>query len=130
MNQAVQRAQFHAKLRWVGVPLLLSGLLLLGYAGFQSLIGGSGWTVAFSVFGAALSLASFGANQDATMAYAFAGRDEGLPPSLREELQEELERDRNGVVSARPTPKLAMAIPVVAICVQLWVAWRLFGGVA
>ena len=130
MSEDVQRALFHARLRWVGAPLLCTAVCLLGYAIYQSLVGGSGWTVAFSVFGAALSLASFGANQDATMAYAFAGRDEGLPPSLREELQEELERDRNGVVSARPTPKLAMAILVVAICVQLWVAWRLFGGVA
>ena len=128
MNQAVQRAQFHAKLRWVGVPLLLSGLSLLGFAVFRALVGGSGWTVAFSVFGAALSLASFGANHDATMAYAFEGRGDGLPPNLREELDEELERDRNGVVSARPTPKLGMAIPVVALCVQAWVAWRLFGG--
>ncbi len=130
MNDSVQRAQFHAKLRWVGAPLLLSGLLLLGYAIFQSLVGGSGWTVAFSLFGAALSLASFGANHDATMAYAFAGREEGLPSNLRDELDEELERDRNGVVGARPTPKLGMAIPIVAICVQLWVAWRLFGGLA
>ncbi len=129
MNQAVQRAQFHAKLRWVGAPLLLSGLALLGYAIFRALVGGSGWTVAFSVFGAALSLASFGANHDAAMAYAFEGRDGGLTPNLREELDEELERDRNGVVGARPTPKLAMTIPVVAVCVQLWVAWRLFGGV-
>ncbi len=129
MNQAVQRAQFHAKLRWVGAPLLLSGLTLVGYAGFRALVGGSGWTVAFSVFGAALSLASFGANHDTAMSYAFAGRDGGLSSNMREELDEELERDRNGVVGARPTPKLGMGIPLVAVCVQLWVAWRLFGGV-
>ncbi len=130
MSQAVQNAQFHAKLRWVGAPLLLSGLLLFLTAVYQALVGGSGWTAAFSFFGAAMSLASFGANHDATMAYAFEGRGQGLPPNLRDELEEELERDRNGVVSARPTPKLAKVIPVIALCVQVWVAWRLFGGSA
>ena len=128
MNQLAQQAQFHAKLRWVGAPLLLSGVLLLCTAVFRALIGGSGWTAAFSFFGAALALASFGANHDATMAYAFEGRGQGLSPSLREELEEELERDRDGVVGSRPTPKLAMVIPVIAVCVQAWVAWRLFGG--
>ena len=130
MSEDVQRALFHARLRWVGAPLLCTAVCLLGYAIYQSLVGGSGWTVAFSVFATAISLASFGANQDATMAYAFAGRGAGLPVHLRDELEEELERDRDGVVSARPTPKLGVAIPVVAILVQVWVAWRLFGGPA
>ena len=130
MNRDVQRALFHSRLRWVGAPLLLTALCLLGYAMYQAAVGGSGWTVAFAIFGTALSLASFGANQDTAMAYSFVGRGAGLPVHLRDELEEELERDRDGVVGARPTPKLGIAIPLVAIVVQLWVAWRLFGGPA
>ena len=128
MSQDIQRAVFHSRLRWIGAPLLLTAVCLLGYALFQAMVGGSGWTVAFAVFATAISLASFGANQDATMAYAFAGRGAGLPASLRDELEEELERDRDGVVGARPTPKLGIAIPFLAVLVQVWVAWRLFGG--
>ena len=130
MSQDIQRAVFHSRLRWIGAPLLFTAVCLLGYALFQSMVGGSGWTVAFAVFATAISLASFGANQDATMAYAFAGRGAGLPVSLRDELEEELERDRDGVVGARPAPKLGIVIPIIAVLVQLWVAWRLFGGAA
>ena len=53
-----------------------------------------------------------GANQDATMAYAFAGRGAGLPVSLRDELEEELERDLEVYVDSwaklngRPTQRM------------------------
>lgn len=130
MSQDVQRANFHARLRWVGAPLMLSALVLFCYAAFRFMIGGSGWTVAFAVFGTALSLASFGANHDATMAYAFAGRGDGLPANIRDELEEELERDRDGVLGVVATPKIGMVMPALALLVQVWVAWRLFGGPA
>ena len=130
MSEHVQRANFHARLRWVGVPLMLTAIVLFGYAAFRLMIGGSGWTVAFSVFGTALSLASFGANHDATMAYAFLGRGDGLPANIRDELEQELERDRDGVIGVVATPKIGMFMPFLAVMVQVWVAWRLFGGPA
>lgn len=128
MSIHVNHAVRHSRLRWVGAPLLLSGVGLLGYAVFRSLVGGSGWTVAFAAFGTGMALAAFGANHDAAMGYAFAGRDEGLPPDLKSELDDELERDRDGVISVRPVPTVGMVMPFVALFVQLWVAWRLFGG--
>ena len=44
-----------------------------------------------------------------------------------EELAEELDADRNNVLSLRPAPKVAMTIPWVAVAVQGWVFFRLFG---
>ena len=130
MSEDVKRAIFHARLRWIGAPLLMSAVVMLGYAIYRSMVGGSGWTVAFSIFAFAVSLASFGANHDATMSYAFSGRGDGLPTNLRDELEEELERDRDGVVGARPAPKIGIVMPMVAVLAQVWVAWRLFGGAA
>ena len=101
---------------------------MLGYAAFRAMVGGSGWTVAFAAFGVGMALAAFGANHDSAMAYAFAGRGDGLPPELKTELEEELDRDRDGVIDVRPAPKVGMVMPVIALSVQLWVAWRLFGG--
>ena len=127
MSGTVSKAVRHARLRWTGAPLLLSGVVLLGYAIFGSLTGGSGWNVAFSVFGTCLGLASFGANHDAAMAFAFSGRDDGLPHALNEELQEELERDREGVIEISPAPKIGFFMPFIAVGVQVWVGMRLFG---
>jgi hypothetical protein len=107
--------------------LLLTGIALLGTAIYQSFFGGSVWTAALGAFGTGLGLASFGANHDAAIAYAFQGREDSLPRSLKEELTEELDADRNSVLSLRPAPKVAMAIPWVAVGVQGWVFFRLFG---
>ncbi len=127
MSDIVKKAERHARLRWIGAPLLMSGVALLCYAIFGALTGGSGWNVAFALFGTSLGLASFGANHDAAMAFAFAGREEGLSHSLTEELQKEIERDRDGIVAIRPTPRIGLFMPLVAIGVQSWVGLRLFG---
>jgi hypothetical protein len=111
MSDIVKKAERHARLRWIGAPLLMSGVALLCYAIFGSLTGGSGWNVAFALFGTSLGLASFGANHDAAMSFAFTAREDGLPHHLTEELQRELERDRDGVVSIRPTPKIGLFMP-------------------
>ena len=127
MTSLAKSAVRHARLRWVGAPLLLTGVALLGTAIYQSLLGGSVWTAALGAFGTGLGLASFGANHDAAIAYAFQGRESALPRALKEELAEELDADRNNVLSLRPAPKVAMTIPWVAVAVQGWVFFRLFG---
>ena len=130
MTDDVARANRHARLRWVGAPLLLSGVSLIAYAVYGWLTGGSGWTVAASFFGTGLALASFGANHDAAMGYALLAQDAGLPPTLQDELEAELVRDRAGVMKVRPAPTIGMVMPVVAIGVQTFVLWRLLAGIA
>lgn len=130
MTEDVARATRHARLRWVGAPLLLSGLSLIGYAVYGWLTGGSGWTVAAACFGTGLALASFGANHDTAMGYALLAQDGGLPPSIKDELEAELLRDRPGVMKMRPAPIVGMVMPVVAVGVQLFVLWRLVAGIA
>jgi hypothetical protein len=130
MSEHSVAAVRHSRLRWLGAPLLLTGAVLLIGAVYGSLTGGSLLTVGLAMFGCGLSLAAFGANHDTAMALAFAGREEGLPESLAEELDEELERDREGIVHGRPTPTVGMVMPVVAVAVQVWVAYRLYGPIA
>lgn len=127
----VAAARRHAALRWVGAPLLVTGLFgllsaLLGLAG-----GGPGLNVMLGLFGTGMALASFGANNDTALALALRARDSGterLSPQLEAELNEELERDRKGVLELKASPTVAMVLPVVATAVQAGLAWRLFGG--
>ncbi len=125
MSEDVVRAIRHARLRWVGAPLLLSGVSLIGYAVYGWLTGGSGWTTGAACFGTGLALASFGANHDAAMGYALLAQDAGLPQSLQDELEAELVRDRPGVMNVRPAPTVGMIMPFLAVGVQVFVLWRL-----
>ena len=131
VNADAQHASFHARLRWVGAPLLLSGFVVLMWA--LSLIGrgGSLVTVMFGLFGCGMSLASFGANHDTAMALAIRSRvggEDDLPLALAKEVAEEMEVDRAAMMSLRPSPRIAMVLPLVALMVQSFVFWRLFTG--
>ncbi len=125
-SAALSSAKRHATLRWAGAPLLLSGigLLLAAFAGLAS--GGSGWNLAMGFFGTGLGLASFGSNHDAAIAYLQQADRAALPKNLAEELDEELERDRAGTMALKPVPAVAMILPMVAVGVQGFLAWRLF----
>lgn len=122
-------ARRHATWRWSGAPLLLSGGLLLLAALVGVIQGGSGFTVMLGLFGCGLSLASFGANHEASIASALRARQEGaaLPDRIARDLDEELARDRGGTLGLRASPRIALALPFVAVMVQSGVAWRLFG---
>lgn len=130
MTEGAARAVRHARLRWIGAPLLLTGLGLLIGAIYAALTAGSLLTVGLGMFGCGLALAAFGANHDTAMAMAFTNREGGLPESLSQELDEELERDREGIVHGRPAPRIGMVIPLIAVGIQLWVAYRLYGPLA
>lgn len=122
-------ARRHAAWRWSGAPLLISGVLLLLAAVVGALNGQSGFTVMLGLFGCGLSLASFGANHEAAVAHALRVRNAGgsLPERLAADLDEELERDRSGTLGIRPSPRVALMLPLAAALVQSGVAWRLLG---
>jgi hypothetical protein len=125
MSVLADRAARHARLRWIGAPLLVTGIGLAGWAVYLSLGGGTWWNVGLGMLGAGLSLATFGANHDTAMALAFRARDEGLGEKLRAELEKELARDRDEVIDLKPSPKVGMVMPVVALALQAWVCTRL-----
>ena len=118
----------HARLRWIGAPLLVTGALLLVLAFLQMVAGGSGWVVMLGCFGFGTALASFGANHDTALAHAVRVRtDTKLPVSLRDELDAELARDRNEVMGLRPSVIAGMVVPAICVAAQSYVAWRLLG---
>ncbi len=127
MSRVVSDAVLHAKLRWLGAPLLLTGVGLLGKAIYDAFFLGPLWLAAVAALGAGLALASFGANHDTAMGLAYQGREAGLPLDLKDELDAELERDREGVLALRPTPTIAKCIPFVAVCIQVFVGAKVFG---
>jgi hypothetical protein len=123
-----RRAVLHARVRWTGAPLLLTGAVALVWAVLQVVRGG--WlTLGLAALGTGLGLASFGANHDSAMALGFTAIDDGeLPPRLRAELDAELARDRSAVMGLRAAPRTALIIPMVAGGVQAYVWWVLLGG--
>lgn len=127
MDSAVAGAVFHARLRWVGAPLLLTGVGLLGKAVYDSFFLGPLWLAAVAALGTGLALASFGANHDTAMGLAYRGREAGLPLDLKDELDAELEKDRDGVLALTPTPTIAKVIPVIAVCIQIFLVTRVLG---
>ena len=127
MDNAIAGAVLHARLRWVGAPLLLTGVGLLGKVVYDAFFMGPLWLAAVAALGAGLALASFGANHDTAMGLAYQGREAGLPLDLKDELEAEIERDRDGVLALRPTPTIAKVIPVVALGIQIFVFSRVFG---
>jgi len=130
LDADLSTARRHAAWRWTGAPRLLTGVVLLAAAVLGALQGQSGFTVMLGLFGCGLSLASFGANHEAAVAVALRVRGAGgsLPPRLAADLDEELQRDRSGTLGLRPSPRVALALPLVAVLVQCGVAWRVFGG--
>ena len=125
-------ATFHARLRWIGAPLLFSGALLLFWAVTAALRGGSGWLIMLGMLGTGMGLASFGANHDTAMASALRAQEGGsgaaLPEELAREVAEELQKDRAELLSLRPSPRIAAVLPLVALAAQGYLLWRLSAG--
>lgn len=116
----------HAALRWLGVPLFVTGIVLV-VAAVVAVVGGDPWTrIPLALLSTGLGLASFGSNNDTALAYALAARrGGGLGPALADEVDAELERDRNALNGLHPTPKVGLVMPAIALVLQGWLAWLL-----
>jgi hypothetical protein len=126
---SVAVARRHAIWRWTGAFLFPMGLLLLFSAVLHRLSGGSGWDLALGFFSTATGLAAFGANHDTAMAAVLEARGApDLPAGLQRELDEELARARGADPGLRPAPRLALAMPLVSLSAQIFLALRIFGG--
>ena len=123
---AASAARRHARLRWVGAPLLATGVLVLLTAGVRSFGPGPVGPALLAVGGCLLALTSFGVNHDSALAYT---RDAGpaADPALRLELDAALDKDRPGTLTLRAAPAMGFVIPVLAVLVQSGVLLRSFG---
>ena len=126
-EQIHKKALLHLRLRWLGLPLFFSGLILFCLV-LTSLPMSRDYFALLLGFGSAGSgLTIFGVNHDTAMAYAVSEYPdtEGLHPSLLSELEEDLEWNQASILSLTATPKSAFFIPVIAIAIQLWLFSRL-----
>ena len=120
----------HARLRWLGAPLLLTGLTTVGLCAARYLEGQAGYPILFGFLGTGLGLAAFGVNHEATIALALSFTKQGseaLPESLVKELEEEMERDRESTLGLQAFPKTALVMPLIALAVQAGTAWYALG---
>lgn len=119
----------HARLRWIGAPLLFTGALLLAAAVMGLVGGGSVTTVMLGMLGAGTGLASFGANHDTALAHAREVRSHpGLPAALRAEVENDLAAHRTATLALRPSAVAGLLVPLVCILVQGAVFYRVFLG--
>lgn len=131
---AAQAAVRHAAVRWIGAPLMVSGLFLLVSALLYLPGHGTWMDIGLGLFGTGLGLASFGANNDAALALALQvheasrGQSSPLPQGLADELAGELAADRAGVSELKASPTVALVLPLVCLLVQGLLASRLLGG--
>mgnify|MGYP007063387540 CR=1 FL=1 len=133
MAAQLRKAKRHLLWRWSGAPLLVTGGLLVCLAFWALIRGGPGFPVMLGLLGVGMALAAFGANHDTSMALAFELRqaaselpEEGNAARLLAELDEELVRDRDSVLALQATPRIALALPWMAIAVQSTTAIWLF----
>ena len=145
MTNRLRSAEMHIKLRWVGVPLLLSGIFLLItavlYLGNPS---GSWFSLLLGVASSLGALSAFGVNHDTAVSLGVEIVNSSNPhqddsqlsePSafedrasaqLLKEVELELKRNRTEALNLRPSPISAMVIPVIVVGIQLLASWRLF----
>ena len=126
VSPELRAARRHARIRWAGVPLLLTGLAVVGLCFAQWLQGGSGYIIFIGFMGMGMGLASFGANHEATLAFSLRVENAGvesLPEKMSRELQEERTRNGEAVDALVPFPRTSLVLPLVAIGVQTFVAW-------
>lgn len=133
----IQRILFHLRLRYIGFPLLVCGLLILITTLLNHQLAWY-WKIG-SVVSCGLSLASFGSNHDTAIAYAttlphqklktlIQSQAANLEPHLQKslsyvlsELDDEQNWKKENPENLEPHPYLASIIPLITISLQIWI---------
>ena len=137
----IRRIIFHLRLRYIGFPLLLCGVLLLCTVLLQNHLEWY-WTIA-SIMSCGLSLASFGSNHDTAIAYAAILPHQKLKTLIQSEAKNieapvkkslsyilmELDDENNwkkaSVDALEPHPYVASIIPIVTIALEILIFQQL-----
>ena len=127
-NPAIQKAELHAKVRWLGPPLLIVGIFWFGLAAYLYLQGSVAWHPVLWGFGAmATGLATFGIHNDNALAQMMLVDRAALPEKLARELEWELKRDRGAMLELTPTRITSAIIPTLSLLLHAICASSLLG---
>ena len=137
----IRRIIFHLRLRYIGFPLLVCGILMLCTVLLQNHLAWY-WNIA-SIMSCGLSLASFGSNHDTAIAYAavlphqklknlIQTESNHIEPQVRKslfyiltELEDEKSWKKATIDSLEPHPYIASIIPIVTIALQILIFQQL-----
>ena len=137
----LRRIIFHLRLRYIGFPLLVCGILILCTVFLQNHLAWY-WNIA-SIMSCGLSLASFGSNHDTAIAYAavlphqklktfIQTESNHIEPQVRKslfyiltELEDEKSWKNTTIDSLEPHPYIASIIPIVTIALQILIFQQL-----
>ena len=129
-QQVVKQAIKHIRLRWVGAPFFLLGMVWLIAALQQALGGGSWFPVMLGFASSMMGLTCFGLNHDTAIQLALQVRnhqpDFVFESPLQREVTEELNRDYANALSLSGHPTLGMILPVITFVVHGVVVYLLF----
>ena len=132
MPKIVLQAEKHIKLRWIGVPLLVSGgvlfLLALREYSYASI---GFFPILLGVACTLMGLTCFGVNHDTAICLAMEAQREDdtlqFSTQLQAELEDELRRERSKTLSLQANPMVAIFLPFVVCIVQGIELYLLFG---
>jgi hypothetical protein len=123
----IYASSHHFKLRWIGAPLLCSGLLLLLQMLHFIRLGHPSWLLLLAAISSALALTSFGINHDTGVALAVEAEQEGASFEehrlLEQELAEDMGYNSERTLELKPHRALSHLIPFVTCVIQLYL-WR------
>ena len=127
IKKHLKKIRFFLRFRWLGAPLLISGLLLF-LSVLTSLPQTHDYFLVLLGFGcSALGLTTFGVSHDTAVAFMVASypNTKDLDVKAQKELDEDLEWDQARTLKLTPNPKTAIFVPFLAIALQSYVFFRL-----
>ena len=126
-GKSQKKVKFFLRFRWIGAPMLVSGVLLF-LSVLSSLPQTHDYFLVLLGFGcSALGLTTFGVSHDTAMAFMVEHHPntQNFDPVAQRELHEDLNWDQARTLKLTPNPKTAIFVPFLALLLQSYVFFRL-----
>lgn len=123
-----KKAMFFLRYRWIGVPILCTGILLfVSVLTLFSQTDGDYFLILLGFGCMALGLTSFGVSHDTAMALVAEHypKTERFNSALKQEFSEDIHWNKAKTLSLSAHTKTAVVIPILALLVQGYVFVRL-----
>ena len=128
IKQSNRKAMFFLRYRWIGVPILLSGILLFfSVVTMFAKTDGDYFLILLGFGCMALGLTSFGVSHDTAMAIVAEHypKTADFHAKLQHEFSEDIQWNKSKTLSLSAHTKTAVIIPLLALLVQGYVFVRL-----